>query len=68
LAISCGATHFVGKRGGRVTQIKRDEVVVTEIFKGPDGKPHPNNIDLKISGVQSDSIEATDLLEGEAGE
>jgi type IV pilus assembly protein PilP len=59
---------FVGKRGGRVTQIKRDEVVVTEIFKGPDGKPHPNNIDMKISGVANDTIEATDLLEGDVGE
>jgi len=59
---------FVGKRGGRVTQIKRDEVVVTEIFKGPDGKPHPNNIDLKISGDGTVAIEATDLLEGEVGE
>ncbi len=59
---------FVGKRGGRVPQIKRDEVVVPEIFKGPEGHPHPNNIDLKISGVSSEAIEATDLLEGEAGD
>ena len=59
---------FVGKRGGRVTQIKRDEVVVTEIFKGPDGKPHPNNISLKISGVSADAIDSTDLLEGEVSE
>jgi type IV pilus assembly protein PilP len=59
---------FVGKRGGRVTQIKRDEVVVTEIFKGPDGKPHPNNINLKITPAAEVTVDATDLLEGEAGD
>jgi len=38
----------VGKQGGKVTQIQRDCVVVTEYFQTPDGKVNPNKVNLCI--------------------
>jgi type IV pilus assembly protein PilP len=32
----------IGKQGGKVTQIARDCLEVTEFFEGPDGKVNPN--------------------------
>ena len=46
--------HFVrrntkiGKQGGKVTQILRDCVVVTEYFQTPDGKVNPNRVNLCV--------------------
>jgi type IV pilus assembly protein PilP len=58
---------FMGKKGGRVTQIKRDEVVVTEIARGGDGRPHPSNIEIKI-GNEDAAIENADLLQSDSGD
>lgn len=58
---------FMGKKGGRVTQIKHDSVVVTEIVRGGDGKPHPNDIPLHMQAEQT-SANDQDLLESEGSE
>lgn len=39
---------FVGKRNGKVTQIRAGEVIVTEIYKDQMGKPHVNPVPIKI--------------------
>lgn len=47
----------VGKQGGRVTQILRDSVTVTEFWIGPDGKRSPNPIVMQMkqeNAVQAD--------------
>ncbi len=38
----------MGKQGGKVTQILRDTVTVTEFWTGPDGKVNPNPITLHM--------------------
>lgn len=38
----------VGKQGGKVTQVQRDCVVVTEYFQTPDGKVNPNRVNLCV--------------------
>lgn len=38
----------VGKQGGKVTQILRDTVTVTEFWTGPDGKVNPNPTTLHM--------------------
>ena len=38
----------VGKQGGKVTQILRDCVVVTEYYLTPDGKKNPNRVNLCV--------------------
>jgi type IV pilus assembly protein PilP len=55
----------VGKQGGKVTQILRDCVVVTEYFLGPDGKKNPNrvNICVKQEAAQAPTI---DLMQNKA--
>ncbi|MBS2026773.1 MAG: pilus assembly protein PilP [Deltaproteobacteria bacterium] len=58
---------FMGKKGGRVTQIKHDSLVVTEIVRGGDGKPHPNDIPLHLA-LEQVSAGDQDLLENEGGE
>jgi len=58
---------FMGKKGGRVTQIKHDSLVVTEIVRGGDGKPHPNDIPLHLA-VEQVSSGDQDLLESEGSE
>ena len=58
---------FMGKKGGRVTQIKHDSVVVTEIVRGGDGKPHPNEIPLHMT-ADAQSAGDVDLLQSEGSE
>jgi type IV pilus assembly protein PilP len=58
---------FMGKKGGRVTQIKHDSLVVTEIVRGGDGKPHPNEIPLHLA-VEAAAAGDQDLLESEGSE
>jgi type IV pilus assembly protein PilP len=57
----------VGKQGGKVTQILRDCIVITEYFLGPDGKKNPNrvNICVKKEAAQAPTI---DLLINKAVE
>ncbi len=38
----------MGKQGGKVTQILRDCIVVTEFWTGPDGKVNPNPVKVCI--------------------
>jgi type IV pilus assembly protein PilP len=38
----------VGRQGGKVTQILRDSVTVTEYWTGPDGKINPNPVALRM--------------------
>ncbi len=38
----------MGKQGGKVTQILRDSVTVTEYWTGPDGKINPNPVNLRL--------------------
>ena len=58
---------FMGKKGGRVTQIKRDEVTVTEIYRGSDNKPHATQIPLHLA-ADANVAEAVNLLENDSGE
>lgn len=43
---------FVGKRNGKITQIRSGEVVVTEIYKDQMGKPHINPVPIKLPDDQ----------------
>lgn len=52
----------VGKQGGKVTQIQRDCVVVTEYFQTPDGKVNPNRVNLCIK-TDKQSVPVLDLLQ-----
>jgi type IV pilus assembly protein PilP len=52
----------VGKQGGKVTQIQRDCVVVTEYFQTPDGKVNPNRVNLCIK-TDKRSVPVLDLLQ-----
>ena len=52
----------VGKQGGKVTQIQRDCVVVTEYFQTPDGKVNPNRVNLCIKQDKR-SVPVLDLLQ-----
>jgi type IV pilus assembly protein PilP len=52
----------VGKQGGKVTQIQRDCVVVTEYFQTPDGKVNPNRVNLCIK-ADTRSTPVLDLLQ-----
>jgi type IV pilus assembly protein PilP len=38
----------IGKQGGKVSQILRDMVTVTELWTAPDGKVNPNPISLRL--------------------
>jgi type IV pilus assembly protein PilP len=38
----------IGRQGGKVTQILRDSVIVTEYFTAPDGKSNANQLTLAI--------------------
>jgi type IV pilus assembly protein PilP len=38
----------IGRQGGKVTQILRDSVTITEFFTGPDGKTNANQLTLAI--------------------
>lgn len=52
----------MGKQGGKVTQIQRDCVVVTEYFQTPDGKVNPNRVNLCIKNDKS-TVPVLDLLQ-----
>jgi type IV pilus assembly protein PilP len=52
----------MGKQGGKVTQIQRDCVVVTEYFQTPDGKVNPNRTNLCIKNDKR-SVPVLDLLQ-----
>ncbi|MBL8952254.1 MAG: pilus assembly protein PilP, partial [Myxococcaceae bacterium] len=52
----------VGKQGGKVTQIQRDCLVVTEYFQTPDGKVNPNRVNLCIKADKR-SAPVLDLLQ-----
>lgn len=52
----------VGKQGGKVTQIQRDCVVVTEYFQTPDGKVNPNRVNICIKSDKR-SVPVLDLLQ-----
>lgn len=43
----------VGKQGGKVTQILRDCLVVTEYWNGPDGKRNPNPVKVCVKTEQA---------------
>jgi type IV pilus assembly protein PilP len=53
---------FMGKRNGKVTQIRAGEVVVTEIYKDQMGKPHPNLVVIKLPGDKVQVEEDQNLL------
>ena len=38
----------IGRQGGKVTQILRDSVIITEYFTAPDGKSNANQLTLAI--------------------
>lgn len=51
----------VGKHGGKVTQILRDCIVVTEFWTGPDGKANPNPIKKCIQS-EANVVSPLDLI------
>ncbi len=53
---------FMGKRNGKVTQIRAGEVVVTEIYKDQMGKPHPNLVVIKLPSEKATVEEDQNLL------
>jgi type IV pilus assembly protein PilP len=53
----------VGKRGGKVTAIRRDEITITEYWTGPDGKVVPNMVDKKLS-PEMQGVPVIDLVTG----
>jgi type IV pilus assembly protein PilP len=59
---------FIGKRNGKVTQIRSGEVVVTEIFKDQMGKPHVNPVYIRLPAEKSAEIEDQNLLGPEVAE
>lgn len=51
----------VGKQGGKVTQILRDCIVITEYFTTPDGKLNPNRVNICVKQEKSQT-QVMDLL------
>jgi type IV pilus assembly protein PilP len=51
----------VGKQGGKVTQILRDCIVITEYFTTPDGKLNPNRVNICVKQEKSQN-QVMDLL------
>lgn len=49
----------MGKKGGKVTQILRDSVTVTEFWTTPDGtqKPNPLSLSLKAEGARLPDVD-----------
>jgi hypothetical protein len=58
----------VGRRNGKVTQIRAGEVVVTEIFKDQLGKPHRNDVAVKLPVDKVVDQDEPNLLLQEAAE
>lgn len=60
---------FVGKRNGKVTQIRSGEVVVTEIYKDQMGKPHVNPVPIRLpEDKQAGAQDEQNLLTPEVAE
>lgn len=57
----------VGKQGGKVTQILRDCIVITEYFLGPDGKKNPNRVNICVK-KEAATAPTIDLLINKAVE
>jgi type IV pilus assembly protein PilP len=57
----------IGKQGGKVTQILRDCIVITEYFLTPDGKKNPNRVNLCVK-QEATGEHAFDLLNNKAVE
>jgi len=53
----------IGKQGGKVTQILRDSVTVTEFWTAPDGKVNPNPVSMRLK-PDAQTIPAMDLSNG----
>jgi type IV pilus assembly protein PilP len=57
---------FIGKRNGKVSQIRSGEVIVTEVFKDQMGKPHLNQIVIELpKDEKAKGGEDVDLLGAE---
>ncbi len=54
----------IGKQGGKVTQILRDSVIVTEYWTAPDGKLNPNQANLTLPPDRQE-VPAMDLQTGQ---
>lgn len=48
---------FIGKRNGKVTQIRPGEVIVTEIYRDNAGVPQPNDIAIVLPKAATDTVE-----------
>ncbi len=60
---------YVGKRSGRVSQIRSDELVVTEIFKDQMGTPHVNPIVIRLPVDKGETeLEEENLLRSEVAQ
>ncbi|MGI5862995.1 MAG: pilus assembly protein PilP [Myxococcales bacterium] len=52
---------FIGKRNGKVSQIRSGEVIVTEVFKDQMGKPHLNQIVIQLPKDEKGKKGAEDI-------
>ena len=59
---------FVGKRNGKVSQIRSGEVVVTEIYRDQMQKPHVNPVSIKLPTDTPQGQEDQNLLAPENAE
>jgi type IV pilus assembly protein PilP len=59
---------FVGKRNGKVSQIRSGEVVVTEIYRDQMQKPHVNPVSIKLPTDTPQGQEDQNLLVPENAE
>lgn len=48
---------FIGKRNGKITQIRPGEIIVTEIYRDNSGVPQPNDIALVLPKSSDDAVE-----------
>ena len=48
---------FIGKRNGKITQIRPGEIVVTEIYKDNSGVPQPNDISIYLPRSANDTAD-----------
>ncbi|GEM_PF-321502 len=48
---------FIGKRNGKITQIRPGEIVVTEIYKDNSGVPQPNDISIYLPKSANDTAD-----------
>ncbi len=59
----------IGKRSGRITDIRRDHLVVTELMRGPEGQviPAKSEMPLRAKGAEQ-SAQAVDLTPQDSNE